>query len=88
LLIPTKKRNGWETRIESFGVGGFAAVGHAHHHQKIQKAHGHIAGAEHALRRAKISGALDITVFNPTDGIGIELGILQFALELPGPANF
>ena len=31
---------------------------------------------------------MDIAVFNPTNGIAIELRILKFALELLGPADF
>src|SRR5207247_6707652 len=74
--------------VQTFRVGRFAAVRHAHHHQEIQIPTGHVARFDHFLRRTAFGGTLNIAIGDPADGGGIEVWIGQVALKLPRSADF
>ena len=85
--IPTKKRHGRKTRVESFRVARRSGVGDAHHHEKVEVAGCHVARFEHFLGSAPFSGALNVAVPDPTDRRRVELRIQEAPFELLRPAD-
>src|SRR5262249_1327717 len=63
-------------------------IRHAHHHEEVQVAGGHISRFHHSGGSAAFGGAFDVTVLYPTHGVRVELRVHQVTLELTRPADF